>query len=359
MNDLEILRDFCAEEAPPGPQELAAVKAKVLAGFGGAAPSRARARVGWASSGRALSLPWPALAGAVAALAGAAIIAALLVPSGAAGRAGERGAGAVQLDAAIVLQRAAQTALTAPMPGNKQFIYAYTVTGIENDGQWVDPGVVREWVSVSGTRPGVIEQGPCLLLPSASDCNRLIAVQKGPFIFTYAGLEKLPTAPGALLDYLYQEQARACSGYRFPVARAQLEFWGIFTILSDVPVLPPRFGEALFDAAAQIPGMAIIKNVRAATGQPGIAVALTSHLATSPAGPNGVEFIFNPRTYRFIGTNSLNPTVPRYAVEGALVASKFVSTAPVGTVGAHSPPLQWQSCPAIPSVSPRSVDTSP
>jgi hypothetical protein len=297
---------------------------------------------------RALGLPWPALAGAVAAVAAAAIIAALLVPSGAAGRAGGQGAGAVQLDAAMVLQRAAQTSLTAPVPGNKQFIYAHIVTGIENDGKWLDLGAVREWVSVSGTRPGVIEQAPCLL-PGPSGCNRLIAVQQGPFVFTYAGLEKLPTAPGALLDYLYQEQARACSGYRFPVTRAQLEFWGISTILSDVPVLPPRFGEALFDAAAQIPGMAIIKNVRAATGQPGIAVGLTSHFATPPAGPNGVEFIFNPRTYRLIGIDKLNPSVPRYALEEALVASKFVSTAPVGSVGVHNPPPQyWQPCPAIP-----------
>ena len=51
VNELEILRDFCAEEAPPGPQRLAAVRARVVAGFGAAPLSHARRRQ-WRRPGR-------------------------------------------------------------------------------------------------------------------------------------------------------------------------------------------------------------------------------------------------------------------------------------------------------------------
>jgi hypothetical protein len=98
VNDMEMVRDFCAEEERPGPQELAAVRAKVMTGFGGAPPGRARrlarprlARPRLAHPRLAhprlahsrLAHSRLALAGAVAVATAAAVTAALVVPSGA------------------------------------------------------------------------------------------------------------------------------------------------------------------------------------------------------------------------------------------------------------------------------------
>lgn len=86
MNELEILRDFCAEEVPPGPQRLATVRARVVAGFDAAPLSRAQ---GWQR--RRFGLPYPALTGGVAALAAAVATAALIITSGPAARAPQPG----------------------------------------------------------------------------------------------------------------------------------------------------------------------------------------------------------------------------------------------------------------------------
>lgn len=40
MNEMDLIKDFCAEQVPPGPERLAAARARVVAGIQGAAPSR-------------------------------------------------------------------------------------------------------------------------------------------------------------------------------------------------------------------------------------------------------------------------------------------------------------------------------
>ena len=334
MNELEILRDFCAEEPPPGPQRLATVRARVVAGFDAAPLSHAQAR-----QRRRFGVPHPALTGGVAALAAAVATAALIITSGAGG-AGSASRPA-RLEAAVVLHRAALAALSAPVPETSQFIYAQVATRLETGtGQSAHrPDLLRgrEWVSVTGTQPTTMSATSCPGTPAAVCTTRL---QPGFYSFTYAGLEKLPTAPSALLDYLYREQSGSCKGTGATVSRAELEWAAIYSIMTDVPVLPPRFGAALFTAAAEIPGVTVIRNVTTAAGQPGIAVARTIR----PVGPQNthgryrLELIFSPHSYRSIGISAAQLQAPMSTSATAVTGSRFVATAPPATgpiIGGH------------------------
>lgn len=324
MNELEILRDFCAEEAPPGPERLAAVRATVVAGFDAAPLSHGQGR-----QRRRFGLRYPALAGGVAALAAAVATAALIITSGAGG-AGSA-SGPVRLDAAVVLHRAALAALSAPMPGTRQFIYAQVATRLETGtGQSAHRASLlrgKEWVSVTGTQPTTMSATWCPGTPAAVCTSRL---QPGFYTFTYAGLEELPTAPSALLDYLYHEQSGSCQGTGATVSRAELQWAAIYSIMTDVPVLPPRFGAALFTAAAQIPGVTVIRNVATAAGQPGIAVARTIGPVASQGarGTYRLELIFSLHSYRSIGISAMQLQAPMSVSATAVTGSRFVAAAP-------------------------------
>jgi hypothetical protein len=336
VNELEILRDFCAEEAPPGPQRLAAVRARVVAGFDAAPLLRAQGR-----RRRRFGLPHPALTGGVAASAAAVATAALIITSGAGG-AGSLSRPA-RLDAAVVLHRAALAALSAPVPGTRQFIYAQVTTRIQTSTRinLAPVGLLHaeEWVSVTGKQPTTISATPCagMTTPAAS-CTT--STQPGFYTFTYAGLEELPTAPGALLDYLYREQSGSCRGTDVRVSRAELEWAAIYSIMTDVPVLPPRFGAALFTAAAEIAGVTVIRNVTTAAGQPGIAVARTIRPAAAQIGLGTyrLELIFSPHSYRSIGISATILQAPRSTSATAVTGTRFVAAAPPATgpmVGGH------------------------
>ena len=151
-------------------------------------------------------------------------------------------------------------------------------------------------------------------------------------MFTYAQLQRLPTAASALLGYLYREQTHSCPpGMLHQMSRPGIEWSGIYTVLGDVPLLPPRFGAALFNAAAQIPGVQVIRNVTTAAGQRGIAVARTVHARPWNGGFLAIdqaEFIFNPHTYQYLGSIEKGPITARVLESNALLKTKFVNTAP-------------------------------
>ncbi len=324
MNELEILRDFCAEEPPPGSQRLAAIRARLVAGFGAAPLPHARG-----CQRRRSGLRYPALTGGVAALAAAAAALALIITPGAGG-AGPASR-PVQLDAAVVLHRAALAALSAPVPGTGQFIYAQVVTtGTGRSAHRPDLVRGQEWVSVTGAQPTTMSGTSC---PGAPPAACTIRLRPGFYTFTYAGLEKLPTAPSALLDYLYREQSGSCPGTDATASRAELEWAAIYSIMTDVPVLPPRFGAALFTAAAEIPGVTVIRNVTTAAGQPGIAVARKIHALASQDThvTYRLELIFSPHSYRSIGISATQLQAPMSTSATAVTGSRFVATAPPAT----------------------------
>jgi hypothetical protein len=323
VNDLDLMRNFCAEEAPPSLERLAALRARVVTGFGGAPRGWQRAR-----GTRWRAAPGPArlaLTGVAAAVLAGVVAAAVIVP----GAGARQGAGAVQLTAATVLQRAARAALTAPSPGTNQFIYIDTL----NTEPHVTPKhwAIREWVSIHKGYQGIVQWTSCGTTIGAAfrhdpGCWMSIAALDG-LPLTYTELERLPTSARALLGYLNREQYRACGPASKRMNQAELEWSGIVTILEDVPVLPPRFGAALFDAAAQVPGVRVIRNVRTAAGQPGIAVA-----RTVPKGDaffaRQVELIFSSRTYRYIGNVLGGSATHQTPQSSAVIMSGFTSTYP-------------------------------
>jgi hypothetical protein len=70
VNEIEILRDFCAEETPPDPQRLAPIRAKVVAGFDAAPLSDGQRR----QSRRSAVLAGPKRRAIAAASAAAALV---------------------------------------------------------------------------------------------------------------------------------------------------------------------------------------------------------------------------------------------------------------------------------------------
>lgn len=222
----------------------------------------------------------------------------------------------MRLDAATVLHRAANAALTVPTPGSNQFIYANTVYA---DPQGVPShGTAREWIGVNSWQ-GIAQWNPCIFKNDPGCWAGITPLGELPF--SYTQLESLPTSPQALLSYLDSEQHRACGILGERMSQAEREWSGVYTILNNVPVLPPRFGAALFDAAARVPGVKVIKNVTTAAGQPGIAVARTVHIKGSADLAAQAELIFSPRSYRYTG-NVVDGTT------SALTMTKFTNSYP-------------------------------
>jgi len=141
----------------------------------------------------------------------------------------------------------------------------------------------------------------------------------------------MPGCPQALLSYL--EEPNGCPpasiGSRtVRFGRADRAWNQIATILGNNMVIPPRLGQALFRAAAQIPGVILLHDVVDAAGHRGIAVARTA------SGVLRTELVFAPRSYRFSGvqdvllkaTQGLNAGTVWAA--SALVRAKVVTRAP-------------------------------
>jgi hypothetical protein len=333
MREIQLIKDFWADEPPPDPDQLPAIRAKVLAAMEGVrAPHRRAsraARMARASRRHALTGPRLAVGGVLAGALAVGVAAAVLIPSGASGPTADRTGshpGKIQLDAAAVLHRAARAALSAPVPHKNQFIYAETLR--RANGQ--PKQQIFEWLSVDGKRLSSARTIPCDF-PQSPGC-RMGILATGGVMFTYAGLQKLPTAPSALLGYLYREQTQNCpTGLLRQMSRPGVEWSGIYTVLGDVPLLPPRFGAALFNAAAQIPGVEVIRNVTTAAGQRGIAVARTVRAKPWRGGALAIEkagFIFNPHTYQYLGTIEKGNETAHLLTSNALLKTKFVNSAP-------------------------------
>lgn len=335
MNEMKQLEDFCAAVPPPDADRLARTRALVLSTA--ADPERAGARRGRGRLGARITLPRLALTGGLAAVAAAAVAIALVSPAGPGAGTGTGPGGGVRLDAAVVLHRAAVAALTAPAPGRGQFLYV-AVHGVSVSHGLRHVYQQRTWLpSVNGPghhwRQGVIEQTPCITFSGSSSCVMVDPQIRGDWTQpTYAWLSTLPTAPGALLAYL--EHHSPCTFSTVPVDRPHAAYTEVYTILSAVYLMPGRLGAALFNAAARIPGVHVLRHVTTAAGQPGIAVAMTARAtpaapaAHAPLGPPlRYELIFSPRTYRFIGLQAVT-------ADGAITSGQAVTSA---RVTGHAP----------------------
>ena len=349
MNEMELLEDFCAVVPPPEHDRLRGLRATMLAGEQSARTRRTRGR-GWAAR---LQLTPIRLASSAVLAAGTAAILVLALASGSPARPVGPPASAAQL-----LQLAAAAALTQPVPAGNQFIYteaAGPAAILYGSGSHVTNGprvteTQQKWASVDNSKPGAMAMTkPCALLMVGGQpgppltyaaCHPTIGAgsdfESG--LRNYVAWEKLPTDPAALLNYIknhyapgYAQAAHAWTpppqapGSPFPIAEPQWDWMQLSVDIALTGVLPPQVGAALFKALALLPGVYLVQHVTDYAAKPGIAVAMKY-------GGNQVnEVIFDPGSYKFIGTQSVigNQVGQAYA----LVRTAIVNTAPPGSAG--------------------------
>jgi hypothetical protein len=101
----------------------------------------------------------------------------------------------------------------------------------------------------------------------------------------------LPTTPDAMLTWLYANS----QGQNPPDEQA----WVTVGDTLRTAYVPAVAQAAMFDAAARIPGVYVVKNIVDARGRAGIAVARDKHYAGG--GWERQQLIFDPTTYAFLG----------------------------------------------------------
>ncbi len=343
MDEVKLLDDMCAAVPPPAAERLSWVRARIVDDLGYAAAGRAVSGRSRRGRVRALVLrPRLAVVGGVAAAASIAVLVTVGVPL--------RGGTALVSSAAAaqVLQRAATAALAQPVPRDNQFVYT-EITGHQLFSAGAHKTIMEQmWQSADGSRVGTIKVAPCdgltpgtysqtfparrvghRLVPVVPTGSCVLAIQAGrnpPAVASYAGLRTLPTSPNALLAYINAH----VKAHEFAAPKGQLTWDALQDILRDDLTVPPKLAAAIFRAAASMPGTTVIRHVVDAAGQPGIAVAMQMNGLSS-------ELIFNPSTYRFIGSadvvtgkGSFKRRIGTVFYAMAVVRTAFTETAPAG-----------------------------
>ena len=254
-------------------QDLAPARTRLSVEFDAAERPRKRGRV---------------RAAGVAAVAAAAGVAFVLVPTSEPAKPGPK----VVLDAAYVLHRAAQDARAEPdvTPRPDQFVY-------------VESGSPRfpqqDWLSVDGTHDGLIRDhaGDTPLPGCRNGRQQVVKTDKPvpgrtqPCQPEPAYHPNLPTDPNALIKYLEQGRAVDLTDPSDVNAVAK-DIDGLFA----TSYVPPSVRSALFTAIARIPGLSVDHDTPAGTVGIGWSYSGTGELLFSTADG-----------YRYVGTKTVSP----------------------------------------------------
>lgn len=222
-----------------------------------------------------------------------------------------------------VLQLAAQHAEATPAAAARgnQFVYIESMevrSEIRKDGKVrvIGPVRVRTWLSVDGTRDGLVTDGTgartrlsgCRDGLRAETIDRPDTTPKVPCTPEPAYQHtNLPTDPQKLLAYLYDPRdnrehyvwfkERGPGNGRFiKISDDQRAFQELAHLLWQNH--SPAVQAAAFRAAALIPGVELRQGVTDAAGRAGIAVTRTEIGIRE-------ELVFDPGTYAFLGHNSI------------------------------------------------------
>ncbi|WP_051807165.1 CU044_5270 family protein [Actinoplanes subtropicus] len=313
MSDLDLVERFRADLPPAEPAVLSRARARM---FHDPAPRR-RARWQWGL------IP----AGALAAVVAAAVVlggtghAPVPTPPAAHGS-----PGSPATDAAGVLRLAAAEARRDPLLTARpdQFLYvesrvawAGATTALGNSAT---PGTIgttgyqppveklrRVWLSVDGTRPGLLRQqrangGKVQTIPLGNEDAPGVRLPS-PY------RDDLPTDATAMRAYLYS--AKPDPARKSDLSPDTMAFTKVGDTLREEYV-PPRAVAALFEAAATIPGTTVKKQADL-SGRRGIAVCRADQ-------GQSYELIFDASTYAFLGERDVvagdHPGLPKDAVLG-------------------------------------------
>ena len=208
--------------------------------------------------------------------------------------------------AATLLEDIALAAEGTELPSgirDDQFVYvksrvAYTTYTNGGPGK-LDPVHDREvWLSVDGTRDGLLEEDKDPLQHQSLASEGLLGEDKptNPQPTDYRALSKLPTDPDKMLDRLYEIVAKEVDNEQ---PDKDYRAFVLFADLIRENLMPPKVSAALYRAAAKIPGVEVVPDVKDTAGRTGIAVTRT--------GADGEEeqLIFDKKTYTFLGELSL------------------------------------------------------
>jgi hypothetical protein len=296
MDDLQLLRERGDETPLPDQASLAPARAALLAGIAERGPVRLRKRrsrfalVGASAIGLAaavaatitlLPTTQPATGGQAMTTAGSPATSAATEPV---------------TDPVRLLGFAARAARADPSaaPRPDQFVYTRSEAG----------GSVREiWLSVDGTRDGLLKNPDSAPYPMPGCENGQRDVFKDPAVVLGtepcepkpAYRSDLPTDVDGMLAYL---DAHASGAPGSVNARGK----DVLGLINE-SMLPPLTRAALYEAAARVPGLAVVPDARDAAGRPGVGITWPVPPGSS-AEAKPVVIVFDAGTYELLGTNS-------------------------------------------------------
>ncbi|MEV4715442.1 CU044_5270 family protein [Micromonospora sp. NPDC049374] len=196
--------------------------------------------------------------------------------------------------ATLLLNRMAAAAADSPDPSSAEGEYVY----IRSRGAFAELGdgparlqPVREreiWIPRNERGDGLLRQ-PSFNVPIIGAIPERETLTD---VIPNAALVDLPSNPDALLEKLYRERDERGRGN----SRAGAAFTAIGDILRE-SLVPPQTTAALYQAAAKIPGVEVVRGVTDAAERRGVAVAHTERSRRQ-------EWIFDEQTYEYLGERS-------------------------------------------------------
>ncbi|MFC5143381.1 CU044_5270 family protein [Streptomyces aureoversilis] len=255
-------------------------------------------------------------------------------------------------EATRLLARIALAAAAAPQPTVRadQFVYveskvAYAAQGAAGGSVTMAPVHTRQvWLSADGSRPGLLreegrpdtplgtDEAPVYALDGPGATPRPTTLRKSPSIGdpTHRYVASLPTDPDALLK-LIRDETRGGSRDRDRDRDRdsdldQRAFAAIGDLLAETWA-PPKVSAALYEAAAKIPGVTVVRSAADAAGRAGIAVARTAH-------GQQTQWVFDRSTYAFLGERTVLTEAGDAGPAGTVVgASSVLAKAAVDRAG--------------------------
>ncbi|MEU2666824.1 CU044_5270 family protein [Micromonospora sp. NPDC007220] len=196
--------------------------------------------------------------------------------------------------ATLLLNRMAAAAADTPDPstGEGEYVYIRSRAAFAEFGDGparLQPVHEREiWIPRNERGDGLLRQ-PFLNVPIIGVIPERETLTD---VTPNAALVDLPSNPDALLEKLYRERDERGRGN----SRDGAAFTAIGDILRE-SLVPPQTTAALYQAAAKIPGIEVVRGVTDAAGRRGVAVAYTERSQRK-------EWIFDEQTYEYLGERS-------------------------------------------------------
>ncbi|CAL9477907.1 CU044_5270 family protein [Streptomyces sp. Tu 3180] len=283
MNRLPELPELPERDLPPARHRL--LKEHLMTEIRREDPAPAPGRSKWLR---------PALA--AAAVATAAAVTLVVLPSGDGGASAQppgRATVALLEDIALAAERRPDHGAVR----DDQYVYIDSKVSFSQTGEGTKTKIqplhrLETWHAVDGTRAGLVREtgrGEWTGEPDAQPGEPGYEVTTN-----YRHLSTLPTDPDAMYEWL-RSTASKYSGQETEQA--------MFVLVADLvrdALVPPEQSAALYRAVARIPGVTLVENAVDAVGRKGVAIT-----REDPDNPTRDEWIFDRRTFEFLGERSV------------------------------------------------------